>query len=111
MGEQSVKIRAIHDHVLVTDMDFGDKVTSSGIILQSDDGKAHGVHPRWGKVYAVGPEQTDVKIGQWVLVEHGRWTRGHKLENTEVRRIEFDAILVVSDDPPNQDDIMYGQYI
>lgn len=108
----SHSIRAIHDHVLVTDMEFGDVTTTSGIILQSDNGKSHGVHPRWGKVYAVGPKQTDVKIGQWVLVEHGRWTRGHDLGNKNfVRRVECEAILVVSDDPPSVDDRMYGQYI
>lgn len=101
-------IRAIHDHILVSDMDFGDQITKAGIILQSDNGKDRGIHPRWAKVYAVGPEQHDVEIGQWVLVEHGRWTRGHKINNDTIRRVEFEAILVVSDEAPDPADIMLG---
>lgn len=104
------KIRAIHDHVLVTDMEFGDLRTSSGIILRSDNGTSRGVHPRWGKVYAVGPEQTDVKVGQWVLVEHGRWTRGHEIEEGKIlRRIDNEAMMLVSDVEPDPTDIMFGE--
>ena len=67
---------AIKDHVIVADMDFGERVTKGGIIKLEDDGKDEGIRPRWGRVYSVGPEQKDVKIGEWVLVKHGRWTRG-----------------------------------
>ncbi len=110
--EAPVSIKAIHDHVIVTDMDFGDQVTASGLILQSDNGKSRGIHPRWGKIYKVGPEQTDVKVGQWILVEHGRWTRQHEIYDTEgkkeIRRVDGDAIMLVSDNPPNPTDILFG---
>ena len=76
-----IKIRALNSDVIVTDMDFGEQVTSSGIVVQSDDGKSHGVKPRWGNVYKVGPNQTDVAPGQWILVEHGRWTRKVKIDD------------------------------
>ena len=107
------KIRAVQDHILVSNMNFGDQTTASGIVLQSDNGKSHGIYPRWGKVYAVGDKQTDVKIGQWILVEHGRWTRDVIITdenniNHEIRRVENEAILVVSDEPPNPDDIRFG---
>ena len=69
-------IRALPKDVLVIDMDMGEMTTASGIVIQSDDGKAHGVKPRWAKVYRVGSEVTDIEIGQWVLIEHGRWTGG-----------------------------------
>ena len=46
-------IRPLHDHVLVT-MNFKERVTRSGIIIQSTDGKLEGMHARWGQVYAVG---------------------------------------------------------
>jgi len=49
------KPKAIGNRVLVTDMHFGEQKTASGIIVQSDDGKAHGVYSRWGKVYSKGP--------------------------------------------------------
>ncbi len=46
---KNIKIRAIHDHVIVTGMNFSERKTSSGIILRSDDGKSHGIRPRWGQ--------------------------------------------------------------
>lgn len=102
------KLIPLHDHVLVTDMNFGQRTLSSGIILMGDDGKTDGIRPRWCKVYAIGPEQSDVKIGQWILVEHGRWSRGIEVEiNGEqftVRRIDSNAIMLVSDQEPSTDD-------
>ena len=94
---------AIKDHVIVADMDFGERVTKGGIIKLEDDGKDEGIRPRWGRVYSVGPEQKDVKIGEWVLVKHGRWTRGVDIIKNEkkltVRRIDTQDILVVADEP------------
>ena len=70
------QIKALHDDVLVYDMAFDVRLTNGGIFLLNDNGKGYGIRPRWGRVYATGPEQQDVTVGQWVLVEHGRWTRG-----------------------------------
>jgi Chaperonin 10 Kd subunit len=102
---REMQIRALNSDVIVTDMDFGDMTTSSGIIVQSDNGKAHGVKPRWGKVYKVGPAQTDVAVGQWILVEHGRWTRKIKIDDgegvKEIQKVDVDAIMAVADERPN----------
>jgi hypothetical protein len=110
-----IKIRAIRDHVIITEMSFDEIKTSAGIILRSDDGKSHGVHPRWGKVYCVGPEQKDVKLGQWILVEHGRWTRGLKIDDGDgiktIQRVDTAAILAVSDEPPSDADFIVGNSI
>ena len=97
-------IKPLHDKVLVTDMNFGETKTKGGIVIQADDGKVEGIHPRWGRVVAVGPEQTDISVGEYVLVEHGRWTRGFEYEieagkSVTARWVEVDAILVVSDSP------------
>jgi hypothetical protein len=85
-------------------MNFAERFTSNGIIILNDNGKSEGIRPRWGKVYAVGPDQTDVQVGQWVLVAHGRWTRGSQIsENGEtitIRRICNDDMLLVSDTQP-----------
>jgi hypothetical protein len=101
-------IRALRDHVIVTDMDFVGRQLSSGIWLLGDDGKADGIRPRWGKVYKVGPDQTDVTVGQWVYVEHGRWTRGLEVEIDgevfTVRRVDPKAMIFVQDEPPELDD-------
>lgn len=98
-------VRALHKDVLVYDMDFGEQITSGGIVIKSDDGQAHGVKPRWGKVYKVGPEQNDVKIGQWVLVEHGRWTRKMKIDDgesvKEIQKIDIECMLAVADERPS----------
>ena len=102
-GDTLVPLR---DNVLVTDMSFEHRVTTAGIILPPDDGKDSGIRPRWARVYAIGPEQREVKVGQWVLVSHGRWTRGIDLElpNGEkctIRKIDLKEMLMVSDEPVN----------
>jgi len=99
-------ITPIRDRIIVSDMDFGDQKTPTGLIIPSDNGKSFGVKPRWGLVYAVGPEQKDVSIGDWLLVEHGRWSRGFDVENDDgskitLRQVDKDAILLISDEKPN----------
>jgi hypothetical protein len=94
----------LHNHVIVIDMDFSGRTLSSGVILLGDDGKTDGIRPRWAQVYAIGPDQTDVTVGQWVLIEHGRWTRGVEVEiagqELTLRRADPDCLLMVSDDEP-----------
>jgi hypothetical protein len=72
--------------------------------MLDDDGKGLGIHPRWCQVYAVGPKQEDVKVGQWLLVAHGRWTRGMVVDKDgvkeEVRMVDEKDILIVSDEEP-----------
>lgn len=84
-------------------MNFDQKFTNGGIILLSDDKKLEGIHPRWARVYAVGPEQKEIRVGQWVCVAHGRWTRGLNIEDSEsekvIRRIDPKDILLISDSP------------
>lgn len=110
--EKVNSIRAIRDHVIVTDMNFGEKISHGGIIIQSGDRKLEGIHARWAQVYAIGPEQKDVKIGQYILVSHGRWTRGLNIEDTTgkktIRRVDNKDILMVSDDPMQDETIGRG---
>lgn len=74
-------IKPIRDKVLVTNMEFGEQVLTSGIVLTSDNGKDRGIHPRWAQVYAVGPDhKEEFGIGDWILLEHGRWSRGIDIE-------------------------------
>ena len=102
--------RALRDDVIVEEMAFKERKLQSGIILLDDDGKGHGIRPRWGKVYAIGPEQTDVTVGQWIMVAHGRWTRGVKIADgngeTVIRKVDNADILLVSDDDPGADDTL-----
>ena len=99
-------ITPLKKRVLVSHMHFGETKTKGGIILMDDDGTAEGIHPRWAKVYAIGKQQKDVKIGQWVMVAHGRWSRAFKVAKSggelEVRMIDENDILLVSDNEPDQ---------
>ncbi len=103
---KKIKVRALSKDILVVDMDMGDMTTTSGIVIQSDNGKAHGVKPRWAKVYKVGNEvDIDVKVGQWVLIEHGRWTRKINIDDGEgvkdFQKVEIKSIMAVADERPN----------
>jgi co-chaperonin GroES (HSP10) len=105
-------IKPLHDKVLVADMNFGEEVTASGIYIPSDNAKGQGVHPRWGRVWAIGPQQQDVKVGEWILVEHGRWTRTIEVELEdgsilEARMVENKAIIMASEEKPT--DVIMGK--
>jgi co-chaperonin GroES (HSP10) len=97
-------IQPLGKRVLVCRMHFGETKSKGGIILIDDDGSEGGIHPRWAKIYAIGPKQEDVKVGQWILISHGRWSRAFKIENKttneEVRMVDEDDILLVSDEEP-----------
>ena len=96
-------VRPLHDGIIVTDMVFEERISTGGIVLVSDDKKSSGIRPRWAKVYATGPEQEDINVGQYVLVSHGRWTRGVDIEDQDgrktIRRIDPNDVLLVSDEP------------
>jgi co-chaperonin GroES (HSP10) len=106
-------ITPLKNRVLVSDMHFGETKSKGGIIIVDDDGTAEGIHPRWGKVYAVGRDQVDVKVGEWIMVAHGRWSRAFKLKKKEVgsagdigvelevRMIDENDILLVSQEEPD----------
>jgi co-chaperonin GroES (HSP10) len=100
------QIKPLRDTVFVTDMEFGNQSTASGIFIPSDNGKSQGVHPRWGKVWAIGPEQKDVVVGQWALIEHGRWTRSIKVSQEDtadinIHMVDANAIMVIADERPS----------
>ena len=105
------QIKPLNDSVIVTDMTFDERFTTGGIVLLNDNGKSTGIRPRWGQVYAVGPEQQDVRVGQWVCVAHGRWTRGIEVEDETgkktLRRVDPNDLLIVSDEQP-QDETFSG---
>ena len=97
-------ITPLKKRVLVSHMQFGETKTKGGIILMDDDGTQSGIHPRWAKVYAVGKDQDDVTVGQWIMVAHGRWSRAFKVKKDgselEVRMVDENDILLISDEEP-----------
>jgi co-chaperonin GroES (HSP10) len=106
MSKITGTLTPLKDKVFVTDINFDEEVTAGGIVLKSDNGKGEGVKPRWGRVWAIGPEQTDVKIGEWILMEHARWTREfqHEAEDgtiTKLHMADLNAIMCAADEKPN----------
>jgi len=93
-------------------MDIGEQKTAGGIVIQSDDGKSHGIKPRWAQIYKIGSDcEIDAAPGQWILIEHGRWTRKIKIDDgdgiKEIQKVETSSVLAVADYRPN--DVYLGQ--
>lgn len=96
-------LKPVKDHIIVCDMHFSERISHGGLIILNDDMKSSGIRPRWARVYAVGPTQKEIKVGQYILISHGRWTRGLKIEDEEgektVRKVDPKDILLISDTP------------
>ena len=99
------KVKPLHDRIIVAEMEFGEVTTAGGIILPSDDGKSEGIKPRWAKVIVKGHENNDeYDVNDWVLVTHGRWSRGFKVQETDdsdpviLRTVEAEGVLGWSKD-------------
>ncbi len=92
-------IQALPNDVLVADMYFGEKLVN-GIVIMGDDKVERGIRPRWAKVYAVGKKhQHNFKKGQWILIKHGRWSRGmmDQFDEADLRKVDPNDILLVTD--------------
>jgi len=94
----------MHDQIIVSEMSFDERITKSGLIIPNDDKKSAGIRPRWAKIYGLGPNVDDpmLEIGKWILISHGRWTRGIKVETplgeVTLRKVDPNDILLVSDE-------------
>ena len=81
-------IRPIHDKVLAKMIDgFGNRKTAGGIIIQEADGTEKAIRPRWFEILFTGPEQDDVHPGEYVLMSHGRWSRGFDVDDADGRKL------------------------
>lgn len=108
----SAGITALRKKVIVTNIESGARLTKKGIIIPDDDGKERGIRPRWCQVYAVGDEIDDIKVGEWILVSHGRWTRGMDIQTPDgtkvtIRGVDYpEGILLATDDNPVADAVI-----
>jgi co-chaperonin GroES (HSP10) len=99
------KLSFMHDNVIVSEMKFDERISKGGIVLLDDDKKSSGIRPRWAKIYGLGPAVTDpdLQIGKYILISHGRWTRGITVETPEgkvtLRKVDVNDILLISDEP------------
>lgn len=109
-----MRVKALPNRVLVTDLERGSRIVN-GIIIPDDNGKSEGIRPRWGRIFSVGEGVTEVKEGQWILVENGRWTRMLKVKQEDgselqVWGVEWPvSVLLVSDEEPKTE--IYSKWI
>lgn len=97
------ELSALGNKVLGTMVDgFDLKTTKGGVIIKETDATAEAIRPRWFEVTHIGPDSTDVAVGNFVLVAHGRWTRGIDFAGVEglLYRIDEEEILGVSETLP-----------
>lgn len=100
-----MKIRALKGKVLVTDLERGSRMIN-GIIIPDDNGKSEGIRPRWGRVYAIGEDITEISVGQWILIENGRWTRMLRVKDDDGTDVQLwgvewpQSTMLVSDTDP-----------
>ena len=76
-------------------------VTDGGLILKEKDATEAAIRPRWFKVYSVGSEIDWIEEGAYVMVAHGRWSHGIKInEDLKLYLIDNEACLAVNDTNP-----------
>ena len=72
--------------------------TSSGLIVTSDDKEQSGF-TRWGQVTAVGPDCYEIEVGDYILIEAGKWTTGFYHDSARYWKTEEKHVLLTSDEP------------
>ncbi len=104
-----MKIKALRSKLLATDIERGESTSRGGIVLLDDNATAEGAYARWMQVYSKGTEVTDdIQEGDWIFVEHGRWTRVMRVrmdDNSELELwgIDPDSVLLVSNERPDSE--------
>jgi hypothetical protein len=106
----SIKAGGFHplkENVFVCDLDSGPTVTAGGIIRPDDNMSNTGIRSRWGRVWAIGPDVKDLEVGEWVYIEHARWTNAIDFElptgKVRVWKIDWpDGVMLASPDDPRE---------
>jgi co-chaperonin GroES (HSP10) len=91
-------------------LETGERISRTGIVILDDNGKEQGIRPRWAKVWLVADDIKDVAPGQYILVEHGRWTKTITIKDddgseTKFQKIDPNGILCVSNELPGDLDL------
>ena len=105
-------IRPLKERILAELLGLEQRVTASGIIIQSENGKDRGIRPRWARVRLVGEGIDWCEPGQYVLVAHGRWSRQfeceHNGETLKLVHLDNKEVLLVSDEDPQDEFVGVG---
>ena len=101
--------------VLVSGLERGMSMTKGGIILTDDNMSETGVRTRWAKIHMLADNIDDMVVGEYVLLEHGRWTNKIKIQDdngddVDVWYIDYPSgVLLVGDHiPDDRTDLQYA---
>ena len=97
-------IQAYPGKVIVEDLERGEQATKGGIVLRDDNGKSEGIRARWAKVYAIGPDVENIAVGNWILIQHGRWTRGIEYEDKTLYMVDWPSAVYACADTEEMPD-------
>jgi co-chaperonin GroES (HSP10) len=98
-----MKLAPLNDSIIFEFLDeiqdgyFATK-TKSGIILQTQNPELNATLPRWGKVYAVGPEVKDVAVNDLILIAPLHWSTNFKFGEKRYNRAFEKDVLLIADD-------------
>lgn len=94
----------LKESILICNLETTSEKVFHGIIIPDEDASTRGIKTRWAQIYAVGEDIDYLEKGDWVLINHGRWTRGVRLTNSEedvvIRMVDTTDLLLVSNEPP-----------
>jgi len=96
-------IRPLRGRVIGEIIDRGEQLTAGGIIMLDDDGKEEGIRPRWFRVHSLHDESKEgYAVGDYILVEHGRWSRefGNVGNEMGLCAIEEKSVMMMSNESP-----------
>lgn len=93
--------------IWVRKMDNGEGTygKSKIIIANNDITSTSGIRPRWAEIWKVGEKVDYTKPGDWVLIDHGRWSYGRTItheDNTTsyVQKADPNGIMIIADSEP-----------
>lgn len=81
-------IRPLRERVIAELKGLGGRYTAAGVFIPDENRKDSGIRARWALVHYTGEGQNDVRVGEYVLVAHGRWSREFDVEH-EGRQVKM----------------------
>ena len=72
--------------------------TKSSIILTNKNDEEQTSVPRWGEVISIGPDVSEFKPGEFVLVGAGRWSQFFKIDGEKYWKSDSEQVLAVTDE-------------
>lgn len=100
---ENFNIRAISNHILFS---FLEEVKNKAFVNHTDWGfqiynRTDDVkHPRWAEVVSVGEKISDIKAGQYILIEPLAWTQAIKINGKNYWMTNDSKVFCVSDESP-----------